>query len=94
LLVVPGNSPAAKAGLKRNDLVQSINGQSVLHTEQMIQVLTGVGSGPLKLKIVRNQKVIELTVVRSSIVTIETSSTPAGGGENTAFQELSVEVAD
>jgi hypothetical protein len=94
LLVVPGNSPAAKAGLKRNDLVQSINGQSVSHTEQMIQVLTGVGSGPIKLKIVRNQKVIELTVVRSSIVTIETSSTPAEGGENTAFQELSVEVAD
>ncbi|CAA6691311.1 FIG01093541: hypothetical protein [Lentimonas sp. CC11] len=75
---IPATSAAAKAGLTEGDLIQGVNGKAVKNTDQLFQVLSAIQSESLKLKVVRDQKVIELTVVRRSIVEVETSSSPEG----------------
>ena len=68
---VPQKSEAAKAGLKRGDLVQAVNGRKVSNSDRLFRVLAKAGSAPLKLKVVRNQKTMDLTIDQASFVVVE-----------------------
>lgn len=61
---VPKDSKAAKAGLKENDLILSINGQKVATEAQFLKIVKGQ-SAPLKLKLVREQQEISLTIEKN-----------------------------
>jgi hypothetical protein len=56
---VQDGSPLAKAGLKSEDLIQSVNGKGVRTVKDFLKVATEV---PLKLRIVRDQDRKEVTV--------------------------------
>lgn len=55
LLKVPEGSPAANAGFKSNDLVQSVNGRRTPDIQHLLAALVAAGSAPLELRVVRNQ---------------------------------------
>ena len=87
LAVVPENSAAARAGLQEGDLIQGVNGKAVKNTKQFFKVLSNFKSETLKLKVVRDQKVIEQTFEPSSTVEIDTAS------EKDGFSKLPVPTA-
>jgi hypothetical protein len=76
--VVPATSSAAKAGLQKNDLIQAANGQAVSDIGQLFKALSGIKSGSVTLKVVRDQQGIELTVALPAVVEIETASAANG----------------
>lgn len=74
LTSVSKTSAAALAGLRKGDLIQAINGNNVSTINRLFAVLFRSKSESLKVKLVRNQQVTELTVLRSSYVEIESVS--------------------
>ena len=52
-------SPAAKAGLKEGDLIQAVGGRKTVDVKQFKKVIAGA-SGEVKLKVVRDQQIIEV----------------------------------
>ena len=78
LLNVPATSQAAKAGLKANDVIQAINGHKVSDVKKFESVLSSIKTKELQLKVVRSQQAMELKVVRTSIVVIDTSGSAGG----------------
>jgi S1-C subfamily serine protease len=52
LTEVPVHSPAAKAGLQRNDLVQSIHGRKTRSLAEFQASLTSAGTGQLTVRLV------------------------------------------
>lgn len=85
---VPRASAAASAGLRENDLIQSVNGKPIATVEQFFRNLSAIESASIKLTLVRDQQSRELIVERLSIVEIETSADPNG------FQKLSLPTPD
>jgi len=75
---VPKASAAAKAGLKAGDLIQGVNGRRVSNISQLFKALSGVKSGAVKLKVVRDQQVTELTIELPAYVEVDGASSPAG----------------
>ena len=71
---VPKNSIAAQAGLQSGDLIQGVNDKAVKNTKQFLRLISKLKSETLKLKVVRDQKIIEQTFVPSSTVEIDTAS--------------------
>ncbi|MGQ1948384.1 hypothetical protein ACT3CD_14915 [Geofilum sp. OHC36d9] len=61
LITVPEDSEAAKAGFLEGDLVLTVNGQQVATETQFLKIVSEQ-SAPLKLKVVREQQEIFLTV--------------------------------
>lgn len=80
---VPKGSKAAEAGLQKGDLIQGLNGQSVSNSRQFSQTLRRLKSEELKLKVVRNQQVIELVLPLDKKLIIQTAS-PAGSKKQPA----------
>ncbi len=62
LVKVPANSDAARAGLQDNDLVQQVNTMKVSNTDQLFAALKKAGEAPVKLRIIRNQQAMEITL--------------------------------
>ena len=62
LAEVPNGSKAARAGLQTGDVIQGVNGQAVSKLGQFAEKLKSIQSGPLELKLVRNQQVTELSL--------------------------------
>ena len=62
LVKVPAGSDAARAGLRDNDLVQQLNGMKVSNTDQLFDALKKAGETPIKLRVIRNQQAVELTL--------------------------------
>ena len=75
---VPEQSVAARDGLKKGDLIQSVDGMPVSDVEQLLKAISNGKSELLKLKVVRSQQTIELPVEPDSTVVIESASTPSG----------------
>lgn len=75
---VPTASAADEAGLQIGDLIQGVNQTAVSNAEQLFRRLADIKSEALKLKVVRNQKTVELSATPESVVVIETAATPAG----------------
>ncbi len=73
-ITVPETSAAAENGLHAGDLVQAINGRRVAGIDQFFGVMNKTGSAPLKLKVVRHQKVLTVTIARHAYIEIETAA--------------------
>lgn len=78
LATVPPGSPAAAAGLKENDLLQSVNGQPIKTSADLLAQLAGLGDGPLEAGIVRDQKPRTLTLKEIPFQRVERVATPDG----------------
>jgi hypothetical protein len=78
LVRVPKDSPAAKAGFQDNDLMQSLNGRKVSNTEQLFAVLLKVVSQPLKVRIIRNQKPMEMSLPPVPFLNAESAENSGG----------------
>ncbi len=72
---VAKSSEAAEYGLKSGDLIQGVNGKPFSNTSQLFAEMPTVGSAPIKLRVVRNQQMMELSIQQHSFVVIETVST-------------------
>ena len=55
-------SDAARTGLQDNDLVQQVNGMKVSNTDQLFTALEKAGQAPIKLRVIRNQQAVEITL--------------------------------
>ncbi|MCR9202161.1 MAG: right-handed parallel beta-helix repeat-containing protein [Planctomycetaceae bacterium] len=73
---IPKASVAAKCGLQEGDLIQGIETTAVSGTNQLFRVLARSKPGSLKLKIVRNQQTLELSVEPESTMVFETGNAP------------------
>lgn len=67
--ILPG-SPADKAGLKKNDVVLSINGRSAenLSLEQAVELIRGKAGTSVRLQVMRGKSVFTRDVLRQKIV--------------------------
>ena len=72
---VPLDSPAAKAGLRTNDVVQRINGTRVHDTQGLFAAWIVAGPDALKIGLVRNQQATEVTLANVPFVLTEAAST-------------------
>ncbi|MCX7554811.1 RIP metalloprotease RseP [Marinicella sp. S1101] len=54
--------PAAKAGLKAGDELLAINAEEVLDWYAVVDVIQGIEQGPIALKVLRGNEVLEITV--------------------------------
>jgi hypothetical protein len=82
LVKVPASSAAAQAGLLDNDLIQGVNGHKVSNTNHLFAALNTAGSAPLKLRVIRNQKPVDLTLPATHFIGTET------GNDAKAFTKL------
>lgn len=87
LTKVPVGSAAAKAGLLDGDLIQAVNGRAVSNIAHLLKVLNNLEANSLKLKVVRNQALMELKVGAMPTIVIESSSNADG------FKQLKVPAA-
>jgi hypothetical protein len=78
LVEVPAGSAAAAAGLQANDLIQGINGTKVPHTDALFSALIAAGEASLKLRIIRNQQPLELTLAEAPVIITETADAADG----------------
>lgn len=98
LVKVPANSAAAKAGLSENDLIQRVNGRKVPNTEHLYAALNAAGGEPLKLRVIRNQKPMDIALTDIPFIATETSNdshgftklvpSPSNGAVVTASQKV------
>ncbi|MFC1764827.1 right-handed parallel beta-helix repeat-containing protein [Planctomycetota bacterium] len=92
LMEVPGKSAAARAGFKVNDLLQAVNGHKVSNTKQLFTVLAKIGSAPLRITLVRHQRILELSVEAVPFIQVESKSSASGFSKLTLPSESSGEV--
>jgi len=74
LLAVPDASAAAAAGLKENDVIQGLNGHKVSDVNELMSAYLQVGTAPLDVHIVRNQKRMVLTIRRAPYIRVESAA--------------------
>ncbi|MBC8325074.1 MAG: PDZ domain-containing protein [Verrucomicrobia subdivision 3 bacterium] len=83
LAAVSKASAADKAGLKVGDLIQAINGKTLANTDQLFSLVVDFsrnserrkfGESHYRLKVIRNQQLIELTATPKSTIVIETAA--------------------
>lgn len=75
VIALPTDSLVAKAGIKEEDLIQGVNGKAVSNISQFFSALSQSKQATVKLKVVRNQKLIELSLTLPYTVQIETAAT-------------------
>lgn len=78
LVKVTKSSAAAQAGLIQGDLVQSVNGKSVANVKQFLKAVGRTNAQPMKLKLLRNQKPLELSINPATTLVIESTQSSAG----------------
>ena len=78
LLEVPEDSAAAQAGLRTNDLLQSVNGRPVSGTAQLFAALNAAGAAPLVVRVIRNQQPSELSLPPVPFIATETAPAATG----------------
>lgn len=74
VLALPKSSLAAKAGIEEGDLIQGVNGKPVSNLSQFFNALSKAKSPDVKLKLVRDQQLIELSLTLPYTVQIETAA--------------------
>ncbi len=62
LVHVPPDSPAAQVGLRKDDVVQGVNGHRVADTAALITAAMTAGPRPIPVRLVRSQQLVELTL--------------------------------
>lgn len=78
LMEVSDKSAAAQAGFKENDLIQAVNGHKVPNIESLFKVLFQIGAAPMRLKVVRHQQVLTLSIDTHPYLKLETAATQNG----------------
>lgn len=73
---VPKGSEAARIGLKQNDVITSINDKAVVDVDSFLKLVLAMGSKPLKLKMVREQKPMLMAVEQHAYLEFESADTP------------------
>lgn len=73
----PAGSAAAAAGLRKNDLVQAVNGGKVRGTDDLFAALVAAADAPLQVQVVRGQSAQALTIPGAPFVRMEAAD--AGG---------------
>jgi hypothetical protein len=82
LVEVPAGSAAERAGLKKNDLLQQLNGHRIVTTADLFKALAVLGDALLRAVVVRNQKAETLSLLATPFLALETA------GEAAAFERL------
>jgi hypothetical protein len=82
LVEVPAGSAAEQAGLKKNDLLQQLNGHRIVTTADLFKALAVLGDSPLRAVVVRNQKAETLSLPATPFLALETA------GQAVAFERL------
>jgi hypothetical protein len=77
---VPAGSAAERAGLKKNDLVQRINGRKISSAGELFAGLIAVGDDEVKLRVVRNQRPVEMTLPASPFLSVKSADDVSGLG--------------
>ena len=72
---VPHDSPAAKAGLQTNDVVQQVKGVKVSDTQGLFAALIASGPAAMQICLVRNQQTTDVTLADVPYVLTETANT-------------------
>lgn len=73
VVLVGRGSPAAKAGIKPGDIIQTINDQRVNKASTVQQLLDKVGvGGKLQMEVLRNGQTVALTIEPEQLPTIQT----------------------
>ncbi|WP_052572733.1 right-handed parallel beta-helix repeat-containing protein [Haloferula sp. BvORR071] len=75
---VPADSAATKAGIRENDLLQSIQGRKVRGTKDLFSILMELRDTPLEIAVVRNQTLQTLHLGRVPYLLTEGASNPGG----------------
>jgi hypothetical protein len=78
LAKVPAASAAATAGLRENDLIQGVNARKVSNTDHLFAALNSAGSAPIKLRVIRNQIPVDITLLDTQFISTETSNDAKG----------------
>ena len=60
LLDVPADSAAARAGLRKDDLIQEINASKVSNVKELTTATSAAGQDPMEVRFVRGQKLQSL----------------------------------
>jgi len=76
LVDVPGTSPAAKAGLLKDDVIVACNGKPVRTVANLHQLRDTAAGKALTLSVSRKQKQVSVTVADEAYVVIEATGTP------------------
>jgi hypothetical protein len=87
VMKVSVNSEATRVGLQDKDVIQKVNGEAVPRVPAFVKALSGVGPGPLQLKVVRGQQAMELRIEQHTYVQIETADAASN------FKQLSLPTA-
>jgi hypothetical protein len=78
LVDVPAGSHAARAGLEKGLLIQSINRNKVSNMPQFFAALNAAGDAPLKLKVVLDQQAKEISLPAVPFTLIESANDANG----------------
>jgi S1-C subfamily serine protease len=63
VLEVPADSALAKAGLRKNDVILSVNGAKTVDTAALLRQIPALPAGPLKIGVSRDQKEIVIQLL-------------------------------
>jgi C-terminal processing protease CtpA/Prc len=77
---VVADSPAAKAEVKKNDILISLAGKTLNSQEKLVEVIQSVGAKPAPLVVVREGKSLTLTITPAPRETQSLSLRVGGGG--------------
>lgn len=70
---VPKNSAAARLGLRKNDLLQKVNGHRVADKSEFLRRIAQTGDAPLNLSGLRDQQTVQFRSVESPYVQVQTA---------------------
>ena len=78
LLDVPAGSPAAQAGLRKDDLIQGLNAYKVSKVEDLVAAYSAAGEGAVAVRFVRGQKLQTMKLAELPFVLVETANDARG----------------
>jgi len=76
MVSVPADSAAARAGLRKGDVVRACNGQKVKTLDDLMEIQTRTAGGPLRLTVMRQQKLLPMGLDDYVFVSTECGQEP------------------
>ena len=83
ILAIPPGSAAAKAGLRKDDLLMKVNGTALKQLGDLAGIMHDAGGNPLEVEIVRNQKQQKVQIHEYPFVA-------ADGSDDGMFKQISL----
>jgi hypothetical protein len=79
--------------LRARDVIQQLDGSVVSSTSRLFAALIAANSAPIKVRVIRNQQPVELTLPPVPFIETESAPTPSGFTRNVPRGNASVRVA-